>query len=137
MTLFDIDAKQVQRVLDDQPDGDLAESDRVHREHAHVEDRIRGAKDTSARSLPCGTFERNAVWLRLVMTGQDLMARNPLPAVVADPSVYNFPCHVRHGPKAYEDRMIISASPSSAASARVSWRIQSPRAAKVSRSAAG
>jgi len=52
----------------------LAELDRDHREHAHVEDRIRGAKDTGARNLPCETFERNNVWLRLVMMAQDLMA---------------------------------------------------------------
>ena len=35
--------------------------------------RIRGAKDTGARNLPWDTFERNAVWLALVMMAQDLL----------------------------------------------------------------
>jgi Transposase DDE domain group 1 len=61
------------RVATDQPGTNMAELDRVHREHAHVEDRIRGAEDTGARTLPCETFERNAVWLQLVMMAQDLM----------------------------------------------------------------
>jgi hypothetical protein len=59
--------------LTDQPDPDLAALDTRHRAHAHVEDRIRGAKDSGARTLPCDTFERNAVWLQLVLMAQDLM----------------------------------------------------------------
>ena len=59
--------------MTDHTDTDLAELDRDHQEHAHVEDRIRGAKDTGARNLPCETFERNNVWLQLVMMAQDLM----------------------------------------------------------------
>lgn len=31
-----------------------------------------GAKDSGLRNLPCDTFERNAVWLQLIMTAQDL-----------------------------------------------------------------
>jgi hypothetical protein len=54
--------------------GGLAGLDLTHREHAHVEDGIRGAKDTGARNLPCATFERNAVWLQLVMMAQTVMA---------------------------------------------------------------
>jgi hypothetical protein len=54
--------------------GGLAGLDLAHRQHAHVEDGIRGAKDTGARNLPCETFERNAVWLQLVMMAQTLMA---------------------------------------------------------------
>jgi hypothetical protein len=54
--------------------GGLAGLDLAHREHAHVEDGIRGAKDSGARNLPCETFERNAVWLQLVMMAQTLMA---------------------------------------------------------------
>ncbi|MGH8904081.1 MAG: IS1380 family transposase [Egibacteraceae bacterium] len=72
-TLFDVDGKRLTAFLTDQPDTDLAGRDSCHREHAHVEDRIRGAKDTGARNLPCETFERNAVWLQLVMLAQDLM----------------------------------------------------------------
>lgn len=72
-TLFDIAGARFTAFPTDQPDTDLAGLDRVHREHAHVEDRIRGAKDTGARNLPCETFERNQVWLQLVMMAQDLM----------------------------------------------------------------
>jgi hypothetical protein len=54
--------------------GGLAGLDLAHRKHAQVEDGIRGAKDTGARNLPCETFERNAVWLQLVMMAQTLMA---------------------------------------------------------------
>jgi DDE family transposase len=72
-TLWDVAGARFTAFLTDQPDTDLAELDRVHREHARVEDRIRGAKDTGARNLPCETFERNQVWLQLVMIAQDLM----------------------------------------------------------------
>ncbi len=100
-TLFDIPGARFTAFLTDQPDppaelaehaphdhdpldhvlagegrpGGLAGSDLCQREHAHVEDGIRGAKDTGARNLPCETFQRNAVWLQLVMMAQTLMAR--------------------------------------------------------------
>lgn len=73
-TLFDVDDKRFTAFLTDQPDADVAGRDRRHRQHARVEDRIRGAKDSGARNLPCETFERNAVWLQCVMMAQDLMA---------------------------------------------------------------
>ena len=72
-TLDDIDGCRFTAFLTDQPDGDLAVLDTRHRGHARVEDRIRGAKDTGARTLPCDTFDRNALWLELVLTAQDLM----------------------------------------------------------------
>jgi Transposase DDE domain group 1 len=72
-TLLDVDGARFTAFATDQPDADLAELDRVHREHARVEDRIRGGKDTGARNLACETFERNRVWLQLVMIAQDLM----------------------------------------------------------------
>jgi hypothetical protein len=73
LTIADIDGVRFTAFLTDRPDADLALLDVRHREHAHVEDRIRGAKDTGARNLPCDTFERNAVWLQLVMMAQDLL----------------------------------------------------------------
>lgn len=73
-TLDDIDGKRFTAFITDQPDGDLAVLDTRQRAHARVEDRIRGAKDTGARNLPCDTFARNAVWLKLVLTAQDLMS---------------------------------------------------------------
>jgi hypothetical protein len=72
-TLWDVEGARFTAFLTDQPDVDLAGRDVCHRGHAHVEDRIRGAKDTGARNLGCETFERNAVWLQLVMMAQDLM----------------------------------------------------------------
>lgn len=72
-TLWDIDGRRFTAFLTDQPDTDLADRDRCHRGHAHVEDRIRGAKDSGARNLPCETFERNRVWLQFVMMAQDVM----------------------------------------------------------------
>lgn len=73
-TLDDIDGKRFTALLTDQADVDLAVLDTRHRAHARVEDRIRGAKDTGARNLPCDTFERNAVWLQLVLAAQDVMS---------------------------------------------------------------
>lgn len=72
-TIDDIDGARFTCFLTDQTDADLAALDARHRAHARVEDRIRGAKDTGARNLPCDTFERNAVWLQLVLAAQDLM----------------------------------------------------------------
>jgi hypothetical protein len=72
-TIDDIDGARFTCFLTDQPDTDLAVLDARHRAHARVEDRIRGAKDTGARNLPCDTFARNAVWLQLVLAAQDLM----------------------------------------------------------------
>jgi hypothetical protein len=72
-TLFDVDGKRFTAFLTDQTDKSLALLDTRHRARARVEDRIRGAKDTGARNLPCDTFERNAVWLQLVLAAQDLM----------------------------------------------------------------
>jgi hypothetical protein len=73
-TLDDIDGARFTTLLTDQPEADLAKLDTRHRAHARVEDRIRGAKDTGARNLPCDTFERNAVWLQLVLAAQDLLS---------------------------------------------------------------
>lgn len=60
--------------LTDQPDEDVRELDRRHRQHATVEDRIREGKDTGMRNLPFPDMARNQVWLELVMIAQDLIA---------------------------------------------------------------
>lgn len=72
-TLDDIDGCRFTAFLTDQTDIDLARLDTRHRAHAHVEDRIRCGKDTGMRTLPCDTFDRNALWLQLVFIAQDLM----------------------------------------------------------------
>jgi hypothetical protein len=45
-----------------------------HRQHARVEDRIRQAKDTGLRNLPCHGFATNAAWLEVVLTALDLVS---------------------------------------------------------------
>ena len=71
-TLDDIDGCRFTCFLTDQQDADIVVLEARHRAHARVEDRIRGAKDTGARNLPCDTFARNAVWLQLVLAAQDV-----------------------------------------------------------------
>jgi DDE family transposase len=44
-----------------------------HRQHARVEDRIREAKNTGLRNLPCRGFSDNAAWLETVLTAVDLV----------------------------------------------------------------
>jgi hypothetical protein len=72
-TLDDVDGCRFTAFLTDQSDPDVAVLELRHRAHARVEDRIPGAKDSGLRNLPCDTFERNAVWLQLVLTAQDVM----------------------------------------------------------------
>ena len=45
-----------------------------HRQHARVEDRIREAKATGLRNLPCRAWNENAAWLQVVLTAVDLVA---------------------------------------------------------------
>ena len=45
-----------------------------HRQHARVEDRIRQAKATGLRNLPCHSWSSNSAWLEIVLTATDLIA---------------------------------------------------------------
>lgn len=45
-----------------------------HRQHARVEDRIREAKATGLRNLPCRAWNENTAWLQVVLTAVDLIA---------------------------------------------------------------
>ena len=58
----------------DDNDGAVAALELRHRHRAHVENRIRAAKDTGLRNLPCEDFVRNEAWLTLVLIAQDLLA---------------------------------------------------------------
>lgn len=60
--------------ITDQPDGDVAGLELRHRHRAHVENRIRAAKDTGLRNLPCTDVVCNDAWLQLVLCAQDLTA---------------------------------------------------------------
>ncbi len=82
---FDCDSRVQQAILDDahghrfqvfitnQPDPDPAILEARHRPHAHVEDRIRGAKATGLRNLPFHGFAANDAWLTLVCIAQTLV----------------------------------------------------------------
>ncbi|GAA3959966.1 hypothetical protein GCM10022231_19780 [Gordonia caeni] len=56
-----------------------------HRQHARVEDRIRQAKATGLRNLPCRAFNENAAWLEVVLMATDLIAWTKLIAFAGDP----------------------------------------------------
>jgi hypothetical protein len=73
LTFTDADGWRFQVFITDQPDPDLASLELRHRQHARVEDRIRGAKATGARNLPFDRWRRNAVWLQLVLLALDLV----------------------------------------------------------------
>jgi Transposase DDE domain group 1 len=60
--------------ITDQPDRDIAALELRHRHRAHVENRIRAAKDTGLRNLPCADVVCNDAWLQLVLIAQDLIA---------------------------------------------------------------
>ena len=53
--------------------GQVAGLELRHRQHARVEDRIREAKATGLRNLPCRAFNENAAWLEVVLTAVDLV----------------------------------------------------------------
>jgi hypothetical protein len=44
-----------------------------HRQHARVEDRIREAKATGLRNLPCRAINENNAWLETILTAVDLI----------------------------------------------------------------
>ena len=75
LTLFDTaEGFRHQVFITDQTDTDIAALELRHRHRAHVENRIRAAKDTGLRNLPCADFVRNEAWLQLVLCAQDLHA---------------------------------------------------------------
>jgi hypothetical protein len=75
LTLFDTaEGFRHQVFITDQTDPDIAALELRHRHRAHVENRIRAAKDTGLRNLPCEDFVRNEAWLQLVLVAQDLHA---------------------------------------------------------------
>jgi DDE family transposase len=60
--------------ITDQPEPDIAALELRHRHRAHIENRIRAAKDTGLRNLPCADVVCNDAWLQLVLIAQDLTA---------------------------------------------------------------
>ena len=78
LTFADQDGHRITAFITDTPIGavprQLAGLDLRHRQHARVEDRIRQAKATGLRNLPCHSFASNSAWLEIVLTATDLVA---------------------------------------------------------------
>ncbi len=66
-------AYRFQAILTDQPDETIAIIECRHRQHAHVEDRIRDDKDTGLAKFPFKKFALNEVWLEIVGLAHDLL----------------------------------------------------------------
>jgi Transposase DDE domain group 1 len=73
LSFTDHDGYRFQAILTDQDDDDIAVLECRHRQHAHVEDRIRDHKDTGLRKFPFKEFALNEVWLEIVMLAHDLI----------------------------------------------------------------
>ena len=73
LSFTDHDGYRFQAILTDQDDQDIAVLECRHRQHAHVEDRIRDDKDTGLAKFPFKEFPLNEVWLQIVMLAHDLI----------------------------------------------------------------
>ena len=73
LSFTDHDGYRFQAILTDQHDADIAVLECRHRQHAHVEDRIRDDKDTGLSKFPFKAFQLNEVWLEIVMLAHDLI----------------------------------------------------------------
>src|ERR1035441_1378073 len=73
LSFTDHDGYRFQAILTDQPDEDVAVLECRHRQHAHVEDRIRDDKDTGLAKFPFKEFALNEVWLEIVALAHDLI----------------------------------------------------------------
>ncbi len=73
LSFTDHDGHRFQAILTDQDDQDIALLECRHRQHAHVEDRIRDDKDTGRSKFPFKEFQLNEVWLQIVMLAHDLI----------------------------------------------------------------
>jgi Transposase DDE domain group 1 len=73
LSFTDHDGYRFQAILTDQPDENIAVLECRHRQHAHVEDRIRDDKDTGLSKFPFKQFALNEVWLQIVMLAHDLI----------------------------------------------------------------
>ncbi len=74
----DVDGMRITAILTDTPagvvPGQAAGLELRHRQHARVEDRIREAKATGLRNLPCRAWNENVAWLQVILTAIDLIA---------------------------------------------------------------
>jgi len=73
LSLVDTDGWRHTCFLTDQTGEDLAELDRDHRAHAHVEQRIEDGKALGLAKLPFRSFAMNEAWMQLVLAAQDIV----------------------------------------------------------------
>jgi hypothetical protein len=87
----DSDGLRVTAFITDTPTGvvpgQLAGLELRHRQHARVEDRIRQAKATGLRNLPCHRAEANAAWLEIILAATDLVAWSKLIGFIEQPDL--------------------------------------------------
>jgi hypothetical protein len=67
--------------------GQLGGLELRHRQHARVEDRIRQAKATGLRNLPCHRAQANAAWLEIIMAATDLVSWTKLIGFTENPDL--------------------------------------------------
>jgi Transposase DDE domain group 1 len=91
LTFTDVDGMRVTAVLTNTPRGIVAGQaaglELRHRQHARVEDRIREAKATGLRNLPCHDAALNAAWLETVLTAVDLVTWTQLIGFADQPTL--------------------------------------------------
>ena len=74
LSLIDTDGWRHTCFLTDQAGEDIACLDRLHRAHAHVEQRICDSQALGLAKLPFRSFQMNAAWMQLVLAAQDVLA---------------------------------------------------------------
>ena len=91
LSFSDVDGNRVTAFLTDTGPrvvpGQLAGLELRHRQHARVEDRIRQAKATGLRNLPCRAWDENAAWLQAVLVATDLICWTKLLCFATVPSL--------------------------------------------------
>ena len=91
LTFTDVDGMRITAVLTNTGrgivPGQAAGLELRHRQHARVEDRIREAKATGLRNLPCHAAALNAAWLETVLTAVDLVTWTQLIAFADAPTL--------------------------------------------------
>ena len=121
LTFADTDGHRVTAFITDTPigavPGQLAGLDLRHRQHARVEDRIRQAKASGLRNLPCHSWTSNSAWLEIVLTATDLVAWCKLIGFAEQPALAR--CEIA----AFRYRVLHVAARSSRAARRTLLRI--------------
>ena len=97
LTFWDADGMRITAFLTDTPAGRVPNQaqglELRHRQHARIEDRIRGAKATGLRNLPCRGWEENVAWLEAVLCAIDLITWTKLLAFQDVPTLAKAEIH--------------------------------------------